>query len=60
MTGSTLFLLVLDRVFLDGESGDEYEERPPVLVVLGVDGHEPVITNMSEIKAVTTSESNTH
>jgi hypothetical protein len=50
ITGNTSLLLVLDRVFLDGESGDEHEERPPVGVE-SVDGHdEPVvvITNMSD------------
>ena len=49
--GSTLVFLVFDRVFLDGESGDELEceERP--LVLVGVDGDEPVIRNdMSDIK----------
>ena len=31
--------LVLDRVFLDGESGDEYKEHL-VLHLLGIDGDE--------------------
>jgi hypothetical protein len=42
-----LVLLEFDRVFLDGESVNEYKERPPDVV--GVDGDEPMVANMNDI-----------
>ena len=52
MRDSMSVFLLLDYMFLDGESaGNDFGEFP-VRVVLVVDGHEPVTTIISEIQTI--------